>query len=60
MSQMSQIHAFCAAVGEKVLNWYGLDDGADLCFTLVETGQIDPTDGEDAAARTVAMHLDQA
>jgi len=57
---MEGLSEFARSVGEKVKNWYGLEDGSDLCFNLVESGAIDMRDGEDSAARQVAMHMEQA
>lgn len=54
------VSEFSRSVGEKVLNWYGLEDGSDLCYNLVEQGVIKIEDGEDSAARQVAMHMEQA
>ncbi len=51
---------FCYYVGEIVKRDYDLEDGADLCFNLLESGIIpeDATLGE--AARIVAQHILQA
>jgi hypothetical protein len=51
---------FCGLVGARVSEQYGLDDGADLCFNLLESGVIDQDAGVDEASRIVAMHLAQA
>ena len=51
---------FCGLVGDRVSEQYGLDDGADLCFNLLESGVIDQDAGVDEASRIVAMHLAQA
>ena len=57
---MQRLSEFAQSVGEKVKNWYGLEDGADLCFNLVEQGVIDMRDSEAVAACQVAMHMEQA
>ncbi len=54
------ISEFSKAVGEQVLQDYGLEDGADLCYNLVEQGVIEIVQGENEAARIVAMHMEQA
>lgn len=51
---------FVGEVGARVSEQYGLDDGADLCYNLVEMGVIDEYMSVDEAARVVAMHLQQA
>ena len=51
---------FCQRVADVVLRDYDLEDGGDLCFTLLERGTI-PEDASIAqAARIVAQHLLQA
>jgi hypothetical protein len=57
---MQGLSEFAKSVGELVQSEYGLDDGADLCYNLVESGAIDMKDGEASAARQVAMHIEQA
>ena len=54
------MHSFCNAVGKIVLEQYGLEDGNDLCFNLVEMGVIDMANGENVAAQIVAQHIWQA
>lgn len=54
------LQSFTAKVGDRVEEMYGLDDGSDLCYNLVESRVIDPDQGVDEAARIVAMHLQQA
>ena len=51
---------FCGEVGKRVSEQYGLDDGADLCYNLVESGVICEFMSVDEAARVVAMHIEQA
>lgn len=57
--QQRALLAFCDAVEKVVEQQYGLDDGGDLCFTLVENGTINMKNGVDMAARIVAQHLSQ-
>lgn len=54
-----QAHKFAAEVGKLVKSKYRLDDGDDLCFNLVERGDIDMDAGADKAAQIVASHLMQ-
>ena len=51
---------FCEIVADRVLIMYGLEDGADLCFNLLESGVIDEDATPEQAARIVAQHLQQA
>lgn len=51
---------FCSIVEDMVLIMYGLEDTADLCFTLLETGVIAEDATAEQAARIVAQHLQQA
>lgn len=51
---------FCQLVGDRVEEQYGLEDGADLCFNLLEARVIAEDASVDEAARIVAMHLQQA
>lgn len=53
------IHEFCDAV-EIAVQTYGHWDGGDLCHSLIEQGVVNMDDGVDAAARTVAQHIEQA
>lgn len=55
-----ELQEFSRMVGETVRNEYGLDDGSDLCFNLVEGGVINMADGVASAARVVAQHIEQA
>lgn len=48
---------FCDLVDEKVEREYGLEDGGDLCFNLLESGEIWVSDGVDKAAQIVAQRL---
>lgn len=54
------VEDFCNDVDAVVTERYRLDDGGDLCYSLIESGVIDMRDGIDAAARTVAQHIEQA
>jgi len=51
---------FCERVSEIVLRDYDLEDGADLCFNLLEMGRIPKEASLEQAARIVAQHLLQA
>ena len=51
--------AFCELVGQRVEEQYDFEDGADLCFNLMETQVIPKTASVDEAARIVAMHIAQ-
>lgn len=51
---------FANTVGNIVREKYGVNDGADLCFNLVEAGRIEISDGVQRAARIVAQHIVQA
>jgi hypothetical protein len=59
MDQQTEVD-FCGLVAARVSEQYGFDDGADLCFNLLESGQIDQDASVEQASRQVAMHLDQA
>lgn len=48
---------FCRLVEAYVSKHYQLDDGADLCFTLLESGRISEDATIEEAARIVAQHL---
>ena len=50
---------FCKIVGDRVKEQYGFDDGADLCFNLLELRVIPEEAGINEAARIVAMHIAQ-
>ena len=54
------VHDFSEKVDKICEDQYDLCDGGDLCYNLVEQGVIDPANGEDAAARVVAQHIQQA
>ena len=51
---------FCDKVDQLVKQQYGLDDGGDLCFNLVQSNVISLSDSVAHAARIVAMHFVQA
>lgn len=51
---------FTALVDARVEEQYGLTDGGDLCFNLLESRVIPEDASVDEAARIVAMHLMQA
>ena len=51
---------FCQLVATRVKEQYDLDDGADLCFNLMEAKVIAEDATIDEAARIVAMHMLQA
>lgn len=51
---------FCDKVEAKCKAEYGIEDGGSLCFNLLEMEVISEEDGVDAAARAVAMHVQQA
>jgi len=51
---------FCQLVGARVAEQYDVEDGADLCFNLLELGTISEDASVDEAARIVAMHILQA
>lgn len=53
------VHDFCFQVGQVVESEYGLTDGDDLCYNLVEGGVIDMQQGVRQAAAIVAQHLEQ-
>ncbi len=50
---------FCKIVGDRVKEQYDFNDGADLCFNLLESRVIPEEAGIDEAARIVAIHLAQ-
>jgi hypothetical protein len=51
---------FVELVSDRVEVMYGLEDGGDLCFNLLESGVIPEDATIDQAARIVAMHMEQA
>ncbi len=59
MSAMSELDAFCSEVGKKVKKDYGYEDGDDLCFNFVESGQVKLTDSVAHAAQIIAQALAQ-
>jgi hypothetical protein len=54
------MHEFCHEVGCICEKQYGIEDGSDLCFNLVESGVIEMAQGLDTAAQIVAQHIEQA
>jgi hypothetical protein len=61
MSNMSEIDAFCQQVDELVEERYGYSDGGDMCYNLIETGQLFFHEGLDpeGVAEQVARLLEQ-
>lgn len=59
-AQHATAHDFSELVDSRVEEQYGLQDGGDLCYNLIEQGVIDMSKGADEAARIVAMHMVQA
>jgi len=59
MSKEMEVN-FCKLVGDRVAEQYDVEDGADLCFNLLESGVISEEASIDEAARIVAMHILQA
>lgn len=51
---------FCETVGRLVLKDYGIQDGGDLCYNLLEQGEVDMDKGAPAAAAQVAQLIQQA
>ena len=51
---------FCDLVGDRVEQEYGYEDGADLCFNLLEMGVISEDSSIGEAAQIVAQHIAQA
>jgi hypothetical protein len=51
---------FCALVSKWAFKYYGVEDGDDLCFNLIESGVIAEDTTVSEAARIVAMHIQQA
>jgi hypothetical protein len=61
MSKMSELDAFCTDVEEKVKQDYGFLDGGDLCFSMVESGEIKLDKHTiNQAAQMVAQRIGQA
>lgn len=48
---------FCKEVGIRVKDEYDVDDGADLCYNLLDMGVITLEDGVRRAATVVAQHM---
>ena len=48
---------FVGEVGKRVKEEYDLDDGADLCYNLVEMGVICEYMSVGQAAQIVAQHM---
>ncbi len=59
MSKMAELDSFCDEVGKKVKSDYGFDDGDDLCYNFVESGQVKLTDSVSRAAQIVGQALAQ-
>lgn len=53
-------YIFSQNVGKLVEKTYGLEDGEDMCYNLIDMGVIDMAAGEAVAARTVAQYIEQA
>lgn len=53
-------HAMADRVEARVEEQYGLQDGGDLFYNLLDSGVIPEEASIDEAARIVAMHLQQA
>jgi len=51
---------FITKVDKACVEQYGLEDGGDLCYNLMEVGRIDMVMGVDHAASIVAQHMLQA
>ncbi len=47
---------FCDYVAEIVKRKYGMEDGADICFNLLESGRIPEDATLEEAARIVFHH----
>ena len=61
MSKMSEMDIFVDEVDTKVESEYGFQDGGDLCFNMIESGEIDITKHSvSEAARMVAQRIGQA
>lgn len=58
--QHAKVHAQADLVEGRVEEQYGLTDGGDLYYNLVQNGTIKIDASVDEAARIVAMHLEQA
>lgn len=55
-----KLHELAQQVDEILEEEYGIIDGGDLCYNLIESGVISEAAGVAKAARIVAMHLMQA
>ena len=53
-------HQFCQQVDARCQEQFDVQDGGDLCFSLLETGVVREEQGVDEAARIVAQHVLQA
>lgn len=51
--------AFANAIGKAVKQSYGLEDGSDLAYNLLEDDVLQLSMTIDAAAQVVAQHLAQ-
>jgi len=60
MEQHASMHDFSCKVDERVEEQFGLLDGGDLCYNLIEQGVVREEMGVDEAARIVAQHILQA
>lgn len=58
--QHASMHDFSEKVDKICEEQYEVVDGGDLCYNLVEVGEINMADGEDNAARIVAQRILQA
>ena len=54
------VSEFSSKVDILVQRDFGLQDGGDLCFNLIEQGAIKMEEGLSEAARIVAQHMEQA
>lgn len=51
---------FCLRVGAYVEEHYGISDGGDLCYSLIDMKRIKIEDGVERAAQHVAQLIEQA
>lgn len=51
---------FCKEVGIRAKDEYDVDDGADLCYNLLDMGVLTLEDSIRRAAQIVAQHILQA
>jgi len=54
------VFEFCSEVNRVVEERYGLDDGGELCYNFIESGQIKMEHGVARAADYVAQMIEQA